>query len=391
LEIANFAPLLEFLKSSPRLPETLMADVLEPAPLPAVIRLPLRALFRGELARWPDGIGPEEAAQIVKSMAQHGIGPLIYSRLPDDSWPIHAALRDAAIHAAAAESLRIADLRELLAEFAKHGIPVVIIKGTSLAYDIYEAPELRPRGDSDLLIAESDLDATRALLLNLGYKAPLTSGDTLAVRQQSFSRRGHVYDVHWDVTNSPVVRDALPFAELIERAIAVPRIAANALAPSHADALLLACIHRVAHHHDTERLIWLYDIHLLREAMTAEEHAGFWRRAAERRVVTICKRSIELADAWFGGASRDDVVCEPALDEPSAAYLDHDRRRAAVLGGELKALGWPSRLRRLRELAFPPAAFMRQSFPAAPAAALPLLYVWRGARGVLRLFRRVGE
>lgn len=348
----------------------------------------MRALLRGEPAPWPDGIGPDEAAAAGESIEQHGIGPLLYSRLTDASWPIHAALRDAAIRAAATEPLRLADLRALLTEFAKHEIGVVIIKGTSLAYDVYEAPELRPRGDTDLLIAESDLDATRTLLLSLGYTAPLTSGDTLAVRQQTFSRGGHVYDVHWDVTNSPVVRDALPFAELIERAIIVPGIAANALAPSHADALLLACIHRVAHHHDTERLIWLYDIHLLREAMTPEEHAGFWRKAAERRVMTICKRSIELADEWFGSA-HDFAAVAPAHDEPSAAYLDHDRRRVAVLSGELKALGWSSRLRRLRELAFPPADFMRQSFPAAPAAALPLLYVWRGSRGIARLLRKV--
>jgi hypothetical protein len=43
----------------------------------------------------------------------------------------------------------------------------------------------------------------------LGYESQLTSGDTLAVRQQSFRRDGHVYDVPWDVTNSPVVRDLL--------------------------------------------------------------------------------------------------------------------------------------------------------------------------------------
>jgi hypothetical protein len=174
----------------------------------------------------------------------------------------------------------------------------------------------------------------------------------------------------------------------------VPRIAPGALAPSHVDALLLACIHRVAHHHDNERLIWLYDIHLLREAMTPDEHARFWRLASERRVATICERSIELADAWFATAPHDragDWLAEDERmrNEPSAAFLDRHRRRASVLSGDLKALGWRSRLRRLRELALPPAAFMRQSFPSAPAVALPALYIWRGARGVARLLRRV--
>lgn len=336
----------------------------------------------------------DDAKLFLKSIEEHGIAPLVYARFAEDSWPIHAALRDRAIHAAAGEPVRLADLRSLLAAFAETGVPVVIIKGTGLAYDLYEAPELRPRGDTDLLIAESNLDAVRRLMLRLGYKTSLTSGDSLAVRQQTFLRDGHVYDVHWDVTNSAVVRGALPFAEIVPRAINLPRIAPNALAPSHADALLLACIHRVTHHHDNERLIWLYDIHLLREAMTHDQHAGFWRLAAERRVVAICEHSIDLADAWFGGVPHDragDYLADSVRDEPSAEYLDRDRRRAALLSGEIRALDWRSRLRRMRELALPPAAFMRQSFPSAPSIALPALYVWRGARGVLRLFRRVGE
>jgi hypothetical protein len=375
-----------------------MADVSDPLPIPPVFHASLRALLRGETASWPAGCRDDDAAALIKALIkaieQHGIGPLVYSRLSGDSWPIRAALRDAAIHAAAGESRRLEDLRALLIAFADRAIRVVIIKGTGLAYDLYPAPELRPRGDTDLLIAESDGDAVRALMRELGYTSPLTSGDTLAVRQQSFSREGHVYDVHWDVCNSPVLRDALPAAEVMSRAIVESRIAANALAPSHVDALLLACIHRVVHHHDNERLIWLYDIHLLREVMTAEEHARFWRMAAERRVMTICERSIDLADAWFAAAPHDRASDwlsddERNRDEPSAAFLDHDLRRAAVLREELNALGWRGRLRRMRELALPPAGFMRQSFPSAPTIALPALYVWRGARGVWRLLRKV--
>lgn len=373
-----------------------MADVPDPIPIPLVLHAPLRALLRGEPAAWPVEAGSDDTARLLESIQQHGIGPLVYSRLAGDSWPIHAALRDGAIRAAVIESLRLADLRALLTELARRGIRTIIIKGTALAYDLYDAPELRPRGDTDLLIAEADVDALRRLMVDLEYESPLTSGDSLAVRQQSFIRSGHVYDVHWDVSNSPVVRDALPFDELISRAIAVPRIAPTALAPSHVDALLLACIHRVAHHHDNERLIWLYDIHLLRESMSPDEHERFWQMAAERRIVAICERSIELADAWFAKSPHDRasdwlIGDDVSRDEPSAAFLDRNRRGASILSADLKALGWRSRIRRLRELALPPAAFMRQSFPSAPAMALPALYVWRGVRGVGRLFRRVTE
>src|SRR5258706_6510554 len=99
-----------------------MADVLDPLPIPAAMQSPLRAVLRGQPAPWPEDAGSEDAARFVESIQQHGAGPLLYSRLPDNSWPIHAALRDAAIRAAAMESLRLADLRSLLAAFAERGI-----------------------------------------------------------------------------------------------------------------------------------------------------------------------------------------------------------------------------------------------------------------------------
>src|SRR3954471_2645347 len=369
-----------------------MADVPDAVPIPLPLRAPLRALLRDENAEWPVDATAADAAQLIESIEQNGVAPLVYARLPE--WPIRPSLRDIAIRAAAGETTRLADLRAVLAAFEASGIRVLIIKGTGLAYDVYPSPEVRPRGDTDLLIRESDLDVVRTIFSARGYASPLSSGDTLAVRQQSFTRGGHVYDVHWDVANSPIVRDALPFDALLSRAIPIPRIAPNALAPSHVDALLLACIHRVVHHHDIERLIWLYDIHLLREAMTVEEHTRFWRMAADRGLVAICERSIALADDWFAAAPHDRArdwltEAERNRDEPSAAFLDHGRTRGAVLSDDLKALSWRGRLRRMRELALPPVGFMRQSFPSAPAAALPALYVWRGARGVLRLLRRV--
>src|SRR4051794_37795460 len=182
-----------------------MADVPDAVPIPLPLRAPFRALLRGENAEWPVDATPADAAQLIESIEQNGLAPLVYARLPD--WPIRASLRDIAIRAAAGGTARLADLRALLAAFDDAGIRVLIIKGTGLAYDIYTSPELRPRGDTDLLIRESDLDAVRTILHARGYTSPLSSGDTLAVRQQSFMRGGHVYDVHWDVTNSTVVRD----------------------------------------------------------------------------------------------------------------------------------------------------------------------------------------
>jgi Uncharacterised nucleotidyltransferase len=356
-----------------------MADFINTLPLPKWVG----AIIRREADAWP-----EDAARHAIALEQHAVAPLVYARLP------HPALREIALRAAAAELLRLEDLRALLDGFARAVIPVLILKGSALAYDVYDAPELRPRADTDLLIDRADVERARALFAELGYTARLLSGDPHANRQQAFARIDrfgieHVYDVHWDIANTPIVRDALRFDELRARAMPLPRIADAARSPSHVDALLLACIHRVAHHHDSDRLIWLYDIHLLRERLSRAEQEEFWRLAAERRVVAICDASIGLAEEWFGtvdGWRRPEMI--PA-DEPSASFLDRTRTRAAVLAADMKALGWRARLERLRDLALPPAAFVRASFPRAPRAALPLLYLYRAVRGLLRLRHRV--
>lgn len=355
-----------------------MADFVNMRPLPPWVG----DVLRGDAREWP-----EDPSAYAGALEEHGVAPLAHARLP------HPALREIALRAAAAEVLRLEDLRALLDGFARHGVPVLIIKGTALAYDVYDEPEQRPRADTDLLIGHDDVGRARAVFAELGYDAHVLSGDPHANRQQVFARADrfgieHVYDLHWDIANTPIVRDALRFDEMLARSAALPRIGPAARAPSHVDALLLACVHRVAHHHDSDRLIWLYDIHLLRERMSRAEHEELWRRAAERRVVAICDRSVALAEEWFARASHDRAPWVPP-DEPSASFLDHGRSLGAVLAADLKALGWRARLERLRDLALPPRAFIRAAFPRAPRAALPLLYVYRGARGVWRLFRRM--
>ena len=377
-----------------------MTDFINMPPIPERLREPLRAVLRGDAALWPDVDAAEEAA-FRTAAGEHAIGPLLYARLSAGETPprIAESLRGVAMQAAAAEPMRLADLRALLAALAGSGVRPLLFKGTALAYSLYEVPEMRPRADTDLLIDRRDLVRARQSLVRAGYTARILSGDPHANRQQAFTRVDgfgveHVYDVHWDIANTPVVRDAFGYEELMARAVALPRIAPDALAPSTVDALLLACIHRVAHHHDSDRLIWLCDIHLLRARMTAAEHAEFWRRAAERRVVAICERSIERADQWFARSPHDrahDWLRDDEIprDEPSAVFLDRGRSGAALLAADLKALPWRARLQRLRDLAFPPPAFMRASFPSAPRLALPWLYVYRGARGLGRLLHRV--
>lgn len=362
-------------------------DFVAGIPIPARLREPLAAALRGEPSVWPDALTPEE----VNALVAHGVAPLVYAnaRVPQ--------LRGEAMQAAAYEQLRAIDLDEVLAALAAAGVEALVLKGSALAYDLYPAPELRPRSDTDLLIARDDLPKLRAAMLALGFEEHLSSGDEHGLRQAEFTRApGMVYDVHWSATNVPAFDAVLRYDDLRTRSLPLPQLGPHARGLSYVDALLLACIHRVAHHHDSDRLIWLVDIGLLRTRMTRGEHERFWRLAAEGRVVGVCERSIAVADEWTSQA-RHDLADEFLSDdertreEPSRVFLDREITHGGVMAASLRALPWRARVRRLWQLAFPPAGFIRQRFGVRHPLSLPWWYVYRGIRGVARLFRKAGR
>lgn len=362
-------------------------DLVAIHPISERLQEPLRAALRGEAAPWPQPLYPDE----VRSLIAHGVGPLVYSvtELPD--------LRHEAIRSAAVEGSRLDDLRGVLSVLSRARVDTLVVKGSALAYDVYAVPELRPRADTDLLVPRHSVERVRQAMLAAGFRELPGSGDEHGVRQTLFTRRDergldHAYDVHWDVSNAPAFSAALPFEEARSRAVPLPHIGPGTLGLSRPDALLLACIHRVSHHHDSERLIWLVDIALLRAGMTVEEHRRFWKLAAERGVLGACIRSVELADDWLSRPSAHGpesflTAAEMARPEPSRAFLDRDIRYGEVLLANLRALPWRARLERLRHLAFPPEAFMR-SDTGSSRAPLTWLYAKRGVRGIRRLFTR---
>jgi len=375
--------------NSPAVPgvPSLEVDPFHAASIPARLREPLRAALRGERAAWPEDLSDGEA----QSLVDHGLAPLIHSVQP------LAALRAAAIRAATVEPLRAEDLRLVLRELASRGIEVLLTKGTALAYDLYTKPEHRPRADVDLLISREDVPRAIETFRAMGFDVPETSGDEHAVRQVALSRTDafglqHHYDLHWAVTNTPLFATALGFEESRPRAIPIAALGSDARGLDDADALLLACIHRVAHHHDTERLIWLVDIALLSRRMQAEDRRRFWTQASAAGVIGVCVRSLALAEEWMPGAGfrPEEWLSAEELgrDEPSRAYLDRDLTYGRTMAADFRALSWRQRVQRAWQLAFPPAAFIQQSFGTTNRLILPWLYVRRGARGVVRLFRR---
>jgi hypothetical protein len=342
----------------------------------------LRAALRGEAA----AVG----ADLLPAADEHRVAPFLFAWLSAAGATAPPELRDRALHAAAVEPFRLADLREVLAALETAGVRALVVKGTALAYRLYPSAELRPRGDTDLLVDHAALPAARAVFASLGFHL-----DLIAPAAESYARGGHIYDVHWSIANNSVFAEVLPIDALFERSVPLPEVSPDARTIDDVDALLYACIHRVAHHHHDERLIWLADVHLLRARMSPDEHRRFWEAAAAGEIIGICARAIELANHWFGGGDHDLAsdwlpAARVMRAERSQRWLDPSRARGALFASELAATrGWRARAGRLRQLAFPPRSMMREQFRTRSRLLLPWLYAWRGVRGVARLFRRV--
>ncbi len=107
-------------------------------------------------------------------MKLHRVAPWIYAFVanrPELEIPgqLLAGLRRE-YHKSVVESIRHeACVRRLAAAFARHQIPMILLKGTYLGTFVYSSPALRPMCDVDALVKEEDLGRVQELLQELSF------------------------------------------------------------------------------------------------------------------------------------------------------------------------------------------------------------------------------
>lgn len=336
----------------------------------------------------PGAAGSLVPEDVVAWALCHGVLPLVYEGLgvprhADDGLnALRTALAELARTEAAADAIRAAACRDLLHGLHDAGLPVLVFKGSALAFSHYPRPDLRPRDDTDMLVEESQLTILDTTMRNMGYSKSLASGGRLISHQCLYTRidgRGirHNYDVHWRISNRHRYARLFTLTELLRRSRPIPAHPTHVRCPCPVDALLIAALHR-ATHRGTDRLVWLYDIHRLLAGMTDEELGELGERAAIKGLADECRAAIAGARHYFGRGTA-----------PPAA-LSWGVRTIDIWLADLKALpSWRARLALLKEHAFPPADYMRRNGGADNRLVLPIAYLTRGLRGSLKLFRRV--
>jgi hypothetical protein len=232
----------------------------------------------------------------------------------------------------------------------------------------------------------------------LGYvPIPCTEGK-LVRNQETWSRAiaadlTVLFDLHWKVSEPVFFARLISFEELRADACQVPPLGRHALRPSDLHCALIACIHRVAHHHDGDDLIWLYDLRILLDGKGPHWLTTFAALSRQKGVNGICGHGLKLARRACGARFDEEVFArsfcsETARKERSAAFLIRGRAWSRDLLDDLRALpSWRDRARLLCEHAFPPAAFVLARYGVRERWRLPFLYARRIVVGLGKLAR----
>lgn len=362
----------------------------------------LDAILRGEELPW-DALGTHPA-DLLDACRRQDLSELVHYRVAafrhalDWPEPVLHELEKAAYASAATELMRRQEIVSVLNALAASDVYPVLFKGAALAHTVYEAPSLRPHRDVDLLIRREQVETARQVMAELGYAETLLSGGELVMCQFELARTDefgldHAFDFHWKISTQSVFAETLIEEELASAAVPIPSLGPHARAVGPVHALLLACMHPVMHHRNTERAVWIFDVHLIASGLSDAEWDRFAALAIDKRVAAVCALRLALARSHFRTRLPGRVVAgldEPRPPEPSEVYLRPSRRWHHDLLSSLRGLGRPSdRARLLREVLVPSPRYMLRSygFGAMGFVLLPALYVHRVMHGVWRVLR----
>jgi hypothetical protein len=331
---------------------------------------------------------------LIDEAAREGVdGLLVFAIGPGVDRIVDAERRRLALR----EGVAYNEMKRVVGAFAEAGVRAAILKGSALAYTLYPEPWTRPRFDLDLLVGRADRDRSKAIMRALGYHEGRPMSSRWLMQQDAWKRTVGDdlldVDVHFELTNRQFFAARLPVDELLSRAAPAPFAGDAAWQLHPIDALLYACVHRVAHHSQEARLIWHTDIARQGAALDAASVSQFVERARAAGLSSIAAQELRIASALWNersGALAPEVVralSDNGRTEASARFLGAGRGPAGDLWLDLQSLPrWRDRAGLVAELLFPSRDYMLRQ-PGVTPANLRWRYVRRYFEWPARWFR----
>ncbi|WP_077342093.1 nucleotidyltransferase family protein [Pseudocolwellia agarivorans] len=291
--------------------------------------------------------------------------------------------------------------KELLYELAQKNIKVVVLKGFSLGYQVYDTPYLRPKTDVDILIRNEDKVKVSEIFKHLGYSNP-RGWEPQAIMNQFAMKKtlskgvNVLFDVHLKISNSKQIENILNYQELIQSSntTLLPNI--NLINKPYA---LIHAIFHLLHHKssgDLIKLIWYYDLYLIIEQLDSAEIEQLKTIITNTGLAFLVQHTLVLTIEYFPSVQINNLIqwCETpsinATSEKSYNYLLGNVFGVKGLWLSLCATkGLTNKVAIIRETAFPPAAEIYIKYGKDSGWPLSLLYIRRIFTGSIKyIFKR---
>lgn len=278
----------------------------------------LAAALRGRV-RW---------GYVVGLANYHGVLPLLYYHLkaqPPGLVPpeVLGQLRGLVTEQSARGLALVQEMGRLAQLFEERDLPVLTLKGATLAQKVYGGIALRPFVDIDLLVRRADFARLERLLVEDGYRQkPLTpfqkAGYLLIHAQYTFWRRApggshHVLDVHTSMLPMGYSYSE-GFSDLWERAPTLVLGGAQVRTLGREDLLHVLCYHGFKNR--WERLKYFSDVAELLRAFPDMDWGVVQERARAMRSRRVMLLGLHLAHE----------VLDAPVPEPLLRMAQADRR-----------------------------------------------------------------
>ncbi len=284
---------------------------------------------------------------------------------------------------------------ELLAAFQlfnQSNIPYLLLKGEALAQTVYPKSYLRERCDTDILLPDKKAaESAWNLLKENGYQRANTLSGEFVGHQFSCNKRlgKNVYlllDIHSQISDYNFFASTLSFTELYKKRQTVPNLGPGVFGLHPVHALMHACMHRIAHipHGQENKLIWLYDIHLLGELFNEVDWSWMLQLAKEKKVASACASGLVAAQVSFDSnfpQQHLNSLCRYGKSEKRFP-VDSNRRWKFYYQDFLQNKGFRNKFMQLKEHLIPSTAYMMRKYNLKHRVYLPYYYIKRLLLGI---------
>ena len=368
----------------------------------------LISVLRSEQPDWTFCTNGSESEKIIKKCVEEGVlGLLFHSISIMESWNVLPATFQEAVSEkikseVARELFRLSELKKILEKLNDNNIDYLLIKGVPLAYTIYHQPCYRPHCDTDILFRSNEMaEKAYQVFEQLGYRKHNTPDGKYVSYQFSCLKSSvgndvFALDLHWKISNRIYFSNTLSFDELMSQAVAAPALGKGAYAPNYIHSMLIACMHRIANmpEGNANRLIWLYDIHLMSDSFTQDQWGKVVSTSRDKGISSVVLDGLRESHRILYTEIPKETIYQLTLDSTkSEKNLICDGALKQFLYLDLLALPrWNDRLLLIREHLFPSAGYMRTKYQLRRNWVLPFLYCYRILNNIKnRAFRRVSD